>query len=89
MMYVHFCKTCDRFHLLNGHKLNCPACSGTLYEMRMPYMEYVNMSADERKQLIEECHDTDTLQCLSTTYRMYRYSKWYRRQMQQDTSVLS
>lgn len=81
MMYIHFCKTCSRFHMLNGHKMTCPACSNALIEMQMPYMDYVNMNALQRKQLMEECSNDDSLKKLSTTYRMYKYSKWYRNQM--------
>lgn len=81
MMYVHFCKKCSRFHLLNGHKINCPACASPLSEMRMPYMDYVNMSANQREALAIECRNEDTLKKLSTTYRMYKYSKWYRNQL--------
>lgn len=81
MMYIHFCKTCSRFHILNGHKMTCPACSSPLIEMQMPYMDYVNMNAIQRKQLMEECSNDDSLKKLSTTYRMYKYSKWYRNQM--------
>ena len=81
MMYVHFCRNCSRFHLLNGHKLSCPACNTPLTEMRMPYMDYINMTSAERDALIEQCHNEDTLKKLSTTYRMYKYSKWYRSQL--------
>lgn len=81
MMYIHFCRTCSRFHILNGHKMVCPACGNSLTEMRMPYMDYVNMSSHEREELIEKCRNEDTLRELSTTYRMYKYSKWYRNQI--------
>ena len=81
MMYVHFCRNCSRFHLLNGHKQSCPACSSPLTEMRMPYMDYINMTTNEREQLVEQCYNEDTLKKLSTTYRMYKYSKWYRNQL--------
>ena len=81
MMYIHFCRTCSRFHILNGHKMNCPACSCPLTEMRMPYMDYINMSQNEREELMEQCRNEDTLKELSTTYRMYKYSKWYRNQI--------
>lgn len=80
-MYVHFCKNCSRFHLLNGHKLTCPSCKGPLCEMRMSYMDYVNLSAGEREKLAAECRDEEHLKKLSTTYRMYKYSKWYRNQL--------
>lgn len=81
MMYVHFCKNCSRFHLLNGHKLNCPACTGPLNEMRMPYIDYVNMTSSQREALAAECRNEERLKKLSTTYRMYKYSKWYRNQL--------
>ena len=32
MMYIHYCKYCRRIHILNGHKVYCPACSGQLKE---------------------------------------------------------
>jgi hypothetical protein len=67
--------------MLNGHKQNCPACKGPLNEMRMPYMDYVNMSASQRDALAAECSNDDSLKKLSTTYRMYKYSKWYRNQL--------
>lgn len=79
-MYIHFCKKCSRFHMLNGHKIICPACKEHLIEMRMPYMDYVNMSSKDREALAIECLDENTLKKLSTTYRMYKYSKWYRNQ---------
>ena len=50
MMYIHFCRKCSRFHILNGHKMTCPACHDSLTEMRMPYMEYINMSLKERDE---------------------------------------
>ena len=81
MMYVHFCKTCNRLHLLNGHKLICPACSDSLTEMKMPYLDYIHMSLAERNELLEKCQDEATLKKLSTTYRMYKYSKWYKKQI--------
>ena len=81
MMYIHFCRSCSRFHILNGHKMTCPACSDSLTEMRMPYMDFINMKSMERENLATQCKNDDTLQELSTTYRMYKYSKWYRSQM--------
>ena len=86
MMYIHFCKKCSRFHMLNGHKMTCPACNSPLIEMQMPYMDYVNMTATQRQQLLIECSNEDALKKLSTTYRMYKYSKWYRNQMAVQTT---
>ena len=78
MMYIHYCKNCSRFHILNGHKQECPACDGQLMEMQIPYLEFVELSTYERNLLQEMCLDERNLKELSTTYRMYKYSKWYR-----------
>ncbi|MFR9231798.1 MAG: hypothetical protein ACLVLH_01850 [Eisenbergiella massiliensis] len=53
MMYIHYCKYCRRIHILNGHKVYCPACSGKLTELGISYMKYVNLSKEERGQLKE------------------------------------
>ena len=84
MMYIHFCRTCSRFHILNGHKMTCPACHDALTEMRIAYMDFIQLPINEREKLIEQCHDEDTLKKLSTTYRMYKYSKWYRNQIAKE-----
>ena len=81
MMYIHFCKNCNRLHILNGHKLVCPACDASLAELKMPYMEYIQMSPKEREELLLKCQDEAVLKSLSTKYRMYKYSKWYKKQM--------
>lgn len=78
MMYVHFCKRCKRIHMLNGHKMFCPRCSMKLTELQISYLEYVNLNPSERALLTEMCSSEATLKELSTTYRMYKYSKWYR-----------
>jgi len=78
MMYIHFCKNCKRIHMLNGHKMFCPRCSQTLTELQMPYLDYVALNATERTLFIELCSDEASLKEMSTTYRMYKYSKWYR-----------
>lgn len=85
MMYIHYCKKCSRFHMLNGHKRDCPACDSPLHEMKMTYMEFVELSTHERKLLLETCKNEEALKELSTTYRMYKYSKWYRNQQYQAT----
>lgn len=41
-------------------------------------MDYVTMNKEERKQFCNCCADDEQLQMLSTTYRMYKYSKWYK-----------
>lgn len=78
MMYVHFCKICKRIHILNGHKMTCPKCSQPLTELQISYLEYTALTHIERINLIELCGNQDTLHKISTTYRMYKYSKWYR-----------
>ena len=78
MMYMHYCKRCHRIHMLNGHKMKCPKCSCSLTELRIPYMTYVEMDIEERKAYQALCQDDDKLRELSTTYRMYKYSKWYK-----------
>ena len=80
MMYIHYCKNCSRFHILNGHKQTCPACDSSLHEMKITYMQYVDLSVHERNLLLETCKSETALKELSTTYRMYKYSKWYRKQ---------
>ena len=57
MMYIHYCKYCRRIHILNGHKLYCPACSGKLSELNISYMKYVNLTREERHALKEKCAD--------------------------------
>ena len=78
MMYIHYCKYCRRIHILNGHKVYCPACSGKLTELGISYMKYVNLSKTERGQLKEKCVDEKGLKELSVEYRMHRYSKWFK-----------
>ena len=78
MMYIHYCKQCNRIFMLNGHRLICPRCIEPLAELRMPYMEFVDMNQTERDKLLEACADEAQLKKLKTTYRMYRYSKWYK-----------
>lgn len=78
MMYMHYCKPCHRIHMLNGHKMICPKCGESITELRIPYMEYVSMDMAEREVFKARCYDEDQLKELRTTYRMYKYSKWYK-----------
>lgn len=78
MMYLHFCKNCNRIHILNGHKMFCPKCNLTLKELQMSYLEYIALTPAERKLFLDLCNDEAYLHKISTTYRMYKYSKWYR-----------
>ena len=90
MMYMHYCKRCHRVYMLNGHKQFCPKCRETFTELKLTYMDYVSM--DERSRILFNncCADEEQLRKLSTTYRMYKYSKWYKdlqKQMTQQTII--
>ena len=78
MMYMHYCKRCHRVYMLNGHKQRCPKCRESITELKITYMDYVTMDMDARVQFSKSCADESQLQKLSTTYRMYKYSKWYK-----------
>ena len=78
MMYIHYCKRCHRVHMLNGHKRSCPNCNESITELKMPYMEYISLDRDKRSVFLERLADDAQLKDLSTTYRMYKYSKWYK-----------
>lgn len=78
MMYMHYCKRCHRVYMLNGHKQHCPKCRESIAELKITYMDYVSMNQETREQFNNRCADEEQLQKLSTTYRMYKYSKWYK-----------
>lgn len=78
MMYMHYCKRCHRIYMLNGHKQNCPKCREAIAELKLSYMDYVSMDQEARVQFNNCCADEEQLRNLSTTYRMYKYSKWYK-----------
>lgn len=78
MMYMHYCKRCHRVYMLNGHKQHCPKCHEAITELKLSYMDYVTMDQSEREQFCLSCSDEEQLSKLSTTYRMYKYSKWYK-----------
>lgn len=87
MMYIHYCKNCSRFHILNGHKQVCPACDDKLAEMQISYLEFVDLSNHERALLLELCQNEEMLKELSTTYHMYKYNKWYHNNSSMPLSV--
>lgn len=78
MMYMHYCKRCHRVYMLNGHKQHCPKCRERITELKITYMDYVAMDLEEREEFTRRCDDETLLPKLSTTYRMYKYSKWYK-----------
>ena len=80
MMYIHYCQNCRRLHMLNGHKIVCPSCEKKLTELNLPYLTYVEMNSSDRALLLEQLNTEDGLHKLSTTYRMFKYSKWFKEQ---------
>lgn len=87
MMYMHYCKSCQRVYMLNGHKQRCPKCHKGIQELKISYMDYVTMNQEARQQFCSSCADDEQLQMLSTTYRMYKYSKWYKELQSQMTQT--
>lgn len=57
MMYLHYCKTCNRLHMLNGHRISCPGCESTMTELNLSYLKYVEMSEQERQTLLDKLHN--------------------------------
>ncbi len=85
MMYMHYCKRCQKVHMLNGHKMSCPRCNAPLTELQISYLEYTDMSKEERVSFETHLKEPEYLSRLSTTYRMYKYSKWYKELMNQTS----
>ncbi|MBO5292543.1 MAG: hypothetical protein J6B10_05100 [Lachnospiraceae bacterium] len=83
MMYIHYCPSCHKIHMLNGHKQYCPRCEKNLVELKIDYMTYTEMDAKERAELEANCAIPEELDKIKTTYRMVKYSKWYK-EMQQE-----
>lgn len=79
MMYIHYCKRCHRIYMLNGHKLICPRCTDPIVELRISYLDYVDLNLEQRAAFLEACRDDNQLNKLKTNYRMYKYSKWYKK----------
>ena len=82
MMYIHYCQTCNKIHMLNGHKQRCPRCEEQLVELKVDYLDYTNMDTGERELLEARCAIPAELEQIKTTYRMVKYSKWYRKQQE-------
>ena len=51
MMYIHYCQACNRIHILNGHKSICPSCEQKLTELKISYLEYIELGQEERDKL--------------------------------------
>lgn len=86
MMYVHFCKPCNRIHILNGHKQNCPRCGSSLTELKLSYLDYTSLTIEERAKFLEKLKNPEHLEEYATIYRMYKYSKWYKKMMEDKIS---
>lgn len=85
MMYLHFCKNCKHIYILNGHKQKCPKCKSSLTELQMTYLEYTALNPLERRLFLELCQNETLLQEISITYRMHKYSKWYKNTLNVST----
>lgn len=77
MMYIHYCKHCQRIHILNGHKNYCPRCCGHLAELKISYLKYVNLDKPERAQLRARCNNPAELAALTVSpKKTHEYAKW-------------
>lgn len=77
MMYIHYCKYCQRIHMLNGHKYYCPGCCGHLTELKISYLKYVNLDKAERIALKLCLSDSRQLQTLTASADKTQMSaKW-------------
>ncbi|MCI9204774.1 MAG: hypothetical protein HFI98_09465 [Lachnospiraceae bacterium] len=56
----------------------CPKCTDPLTELQISYLDYVELDMSEREAFKNACADDAQLGRLKTTYRMYKYSKWYK-----------
>ena len=88
MMYMHYCKRCHRMFMLNGHKMICPKCTEPLAELRISYLDYVSLDMQEREAFKNACADEEQLCKMRASYRMYKYSKWYRELQAQNENNL-
>ncbi len=64
MMYIHYCKVCHRIHILNGHKSICPTCDNILTELKITYMEYIELDIQARNLLNEKLQKPGHLEIL-------------------------
>ncbi len=57
MLYVHYCITCDKIHILNGHKKRCPACGKKLHELKLTFLQYSALDDTDRQTMLMRIHD--------------------------------
>lgn len=76
-MYIHYCKHCQRIHILNGHKNYCPGCKGHLTELKISYMKYVNFDKTQRQALRIRLLDPQELAALTVSPKQtYSHPNW-------------
>ncbi len=73
MMYMHYCKNCDHFHMLNGHKHSCPGCGGALFELSISFLDFTQMDADERERYQKRCREQAERQEASPSCKKQAY----------------
>lgn len=88
MLYMHYCKDCDRIHMLNGHRMICPRCTNPLTELKISYLDYIEMDLTQREILRNDCRDEQKLSKMNAKYRMYKYSKWYKKLQKENAENL-
>ena len=71
MIYIHYCPACSRVHILNGHKTVCPVCDRRLKELRISYMQYIEMNRAERKLLQHKLSDPKELNSYVIDYNVW------------------
>lgn len=74
--------------MLNGHRMICPKCTEPLTELRISYLDYVSLDMQEREAFKNACADEEQLCKMRASYRMYKYSKWYRELQAQNENNL-
>ena len=66
----------------------CPKCTDPLTELQISYLDYVDLDMAQREAFKNACADEKQLSKLKTTYRMYKYSKWYKELQAQNEANL-
>ena len=69
MMYLHYCATCARIHILSGHKSLCPRCGTHLAELNISFTEYSQMNMAARSLFLKRCQDARHLSHLLVIHR--------------------
>lgn len=72
-MYIHYCKYCQRIHILNGHKYYCPRCRGHLAELKISYMKYVSLDRSQRNELRVRLSDPAQLSADTAVPKKFRF----------------